>query len=164
MNSKDFIQALRKVIREEVQSAVRTELSKITPLMEQRAPINKAPIQERTTVTTKVTAKKPALKQYTDNPTLNELLNHTAGFSNENSGVYLEESIESNQIDYNDFSEWPTMSRKPMAQKPTVLTDINGSRIDVGQLAKTESGAAVVNALTKDYSALMKAIDKKKGK
>ena len=36
MNSKDFIQALRKVIREEVQNAVRTELSKITPLTEER--------------------------------------------------------------------------------------------------------------------------------
>jgi hypothetical protein len=36
--------------------------------------------------------------------------------------------------------------------------------VNVQQLAQTEAGAAVVNALTKDYSALMKAIDKKKGK
>lgn len=164
MNSKDFIQALRKVIREEVQSAVRTELNKITPILEQRAPVNKAPIQERTTVTTKVTTKKPVMKQYTENSTLNELLNHTAGFSNENSGVYLEENIGMSQIDYNDFSEWPTMNRKPMAQKPAVFTDVNGSKIDASQLTQTEAGAAVVNALTKDYSALMKAIDKKKGK
>ena len=164
MNSKDFIQALRKVIREEVQNAVRTELSKIPPLTEQRKPINKAPIQERTTVTTKVTARKPTMKQYTENPTLNELLNHTAGFSNENSGVYLEESIGVNHIDYNDQSEWPTMTRKPMSSKPAIVSDVHGQKIDVNQLAATEAGAAVVNALTKDYSALMKAIDKKKSK
>ena len=163
MNSKDFIQALRKVIREEVQSAVRTELSKITPIMEQRKPINKAPIQERTTVTTKVIAKKPSMKQYTENPTLNELLNHTAGFSNEISGVFLEESIGVNHIDYNDQSEWPTMNRKPIASR-AAISDVNGNKIDVNQLASTEAGAAVVNALTKDYSALMKAIDKKKSK
>ena len=112
MNSKDFIQALRKVIREEVQTAVRTELSKITPILEERKTVYKAPAQERTTVTTKVTTKKPAIKQYTENPTLNELLNHTAGFSNENAGVFLDESI--NHIDYNDRSEWPTMGRSPM--------------------------------------------------
>ena len=33
MNSKDFIQTLRKVIREEVQLAVRTELNKISPVI-----------------------------------------------------------------------------------------------------------------------------------
>ena len=162
MNSKDFIQALRKVIREEVQTAVRTELSKITPILEERKTVYKAPAQERTTVTTKVTSKKPAIKQYTENPTLNELLNHTAGFSNENAGVFLDESV--NHIDYNDRSEWPTMGRSPMSVKPSVVTDINGQRIDMKQLAETEAGAAVVNALTKDYSALMKAMDKKKGK
>jgi hypothetical protein len=47
---------------------------------------------------------------------------------------------------------------------PSILTDVDGRRIDTNQLASTEAGAAVVNALTKDYSALMKAIDKKKGK
>jgi hypothetical protein len=56
------------------------------------------------------------------------------------------------------------MGRSPMSAKPSVVTDINGQRIDMKQLAETEAGAAVVNALTKDYSALMKAMDKKKGK
>ena len=33
MNSKDFISALRKVIREEVQTAVRTELDKFSSVI-----------------------------------------------------------------------------------------------------------------------------------
>jgi hypothetical protein len=67
------------------------------------------------------------------------------------------------ETNYNDFSEWPTMNSRPTSKSVMPVTDINGNRVDVNQLAQTEQGAAVVSALTKDYSALMKAIDKKKG-
>ena len=53
-------------------------------------------------------------------------------------------------------------SMSPKSIIPSV--DTEGRKIDVTKLASTEAGAAVVNAITKDYSALMKAIDKKKGK
>jgi len=43
-----------------------------------------------------------------------------------------------------------------------VLESADGKSISVEQLQQTEAGAAVVDALTKDYSALMKAIDAKK--
>ena len=72
--------------------------------------------------------------------------------------AYLEE-----QIDYNDFSEWPTMQSKPTPSMPAVVTDVDGRRVDIKQLASTAEGEAVVNALTRDYSQLMKAINKKKG-
>ena len=49
------------------------------------------------------------------------------------------------------------------SKAPMVMTDVNGSTVDMKQLAKTEAGAAVVDALTKDYSALMKRINDKKG-
>jgi hypothetical protein len=39
-----------------------------------------------------------------------------------------------------------------------------GRQVSAQQLQQTEAGQAVVNAVTRDYSALMKAIDKKKGK
>lgn len=164
MNSKDFIQALRKVIREEVSNAVRTELSKITPIISEQAAANKYKESLRPAVTTKVTAKTPVKKQYTDNPTLNELLNQTAGFRNEHAGVSLDESI-----NYNDFEEWPTMGRRtatptaPAAKAIIPTVDTEGRRVDVSKLAETEAGAAVVKALTRDYSALVKAMDKKKG-
>jgi hypothetical protein len=157
MNSKDFIQALRKVIREEVQSAVRTEFKKLNEGMiyETRKP-QPAPTSYTQTYKPKSTVK----KQYSNNPLLNDLLNDTAFIPSEGPAVMLEE-----QINYNDYDEWPTMGARPVArQAPAVLTDVNGARVNVQQLAQTEAGAAVVNALTKDYSALMKAIDKKKGK
>ena len=159
MNSKDFIQVLRKVIREEVQVAVRKELSNLnTSINEEKEPV-------KLTTYASTIKRTPARqkKQYTSNPMLNDILNETAGFTSEGPAVYLEESV--NEINYNDFSEWPTMRRTPgPAAAPTVLTDINGNRVNANQLAQTEAGAAVINAVTKDYSALMKAIDKKKGK
>jgi hypothetical protein len=161
MNSKDFIQALRKVIREEVSTAVRTELSKITPIINEQVTTAKYTQAAKPTVTNKVIAKAPVKKQYTENPTLNELLNETAGFRNEHAGVSLDESI-----DYNNFDEWPTMGRKPAPAAKAIIptVDTEGRRVDVSKLAETEAGAAVVKALTRDYSSLIKAMDKKKGK
>ena len=157
MNSKDFLQALRKVIREEVQVAVRTELTQFSSV------ITETKKQPTTTVSKYTESIKPIVRQpvkkpLSKNSVLNDLLNETRGFSSEGPAVYMEE-----QIDYNDFSEWQTMNSRP-TPAISVLTDVNGSKINVAELSQTDAGAAVVNALTKDYSALMKAIDKKKGK
>ena len=169
MNSKDFIQTLRKVIREEVRSAVREELSIIGETISESRNTNLTkPTVKQSVIAAKPVFKKPVAtkKTYVNNSMLNDILNETPGFAGEGPKAYLEE-----QIDYNDFSEWPSMSRKgtaprmqstPMTMLPT--TDTEGRRVDVSKLAETESGQAVVQALTKDYSALMKAIDKKKGK
>ena len=48
MNSKDFIQALRKVIREEVQTAVRTELSQISSVIKESRKAAPMPAQRYT--------------------------------------------------------------------------------------------------------------------
>jgi hypothetical protein len=157
MNSKDFLQALRKVIREEVQVAVRTELTQFSSVITETKK-QPTPVVSKYTESIKPIAKQPVKKTLSKNSVLNDLLNETRGFSSEGPAVYMEE-----QIDYNDFSEWPTMNARP-TPTVSVLTDVNGSKINVSELAQTEAGAAVVNALTKDYSALMKAIDKKKGK
>jgi len=157
MNSKDFISALRKVIREELQTAVRTELDKFSSVLTESKRSQSSPVTAKYTESYKP-KHAPQKKQYTANPTLNELLNDTVGFRGEGPQVYMEE-----QVNYNDFSEWPTMNMNVAARAPQVVTDHDGRRIDMQQLAQTEAGAAVVDALTKDYSALMKAIDKKKG-
>jgi len=157
MNSKDFLQALRKVIREEVQVAVRTELTQFSSVITETKK-QPTPVVSKYTESIKPIAKRLVKKTLSKNSVLNDLLNETRGFSSEGPAVYMEE-----QIDYNDFSEWPTMNSRP-TPTVSVLTDVNGSKINAAELAQTEAGAAVVNALTKDYSALMKAIDKKKGK
>lgn len=157
MNSKDFILALRKVIREEVQLAVQTtvrkEISKLQSIITEsqdklieNTPINNTRIQSNTR----------KLKQYTSNTALNEILNETVG--------HIHEGNQVDYINHNDFSEWPTLRAHPMQAQAPRFTDMNGSPVDLSQLSKTEAGAEVANALTKNYSALMKAIDKKKGK
>ena len=155
MNSKDFIQTLRKVIREEVQVAVRTELNQFSSVISEVKQSAKPATTYTETIKPKV---KQQPKQYTGNPTLNELLNGTSGFKGDGPMAYLEE-----QLDYNDFSEWPTMQSRPTPSTPAVVTDVDGRRIDINQLTSTAEGEAVVNALTRDYSQLMKAINKKKG-
>ena len=158
MNSKEFIQTIRKVIREEVQSAVRTELNKFT-LSE--STIVKKPIIAKPTMKYSNTIKPPAApRAFSKNTTLNSLLNETQGFNGNGSLAYLNE-----EINYNDQSEWPTMKTSTINSKLAMpVTDRDGRRIDMEKLAETEAGAAVVSALTKDYSALMKAIDRKKNK
>lgn len=157
MNSKDFIQALRKVIREEVQTAVRTELNKFsTVLAEQKVTTHTSHLtQVDAYKPNKVKKSKPI--QYSENPMLNEILNSTVGFRGDGPAAYLEE-----EISHDEFAEWPTMKMNsmPSMAKPIIpTTDINGNRVNANDLPEE-----VVTALTKDYSALMKAIDKKKGK
>jgi len=144
MNSKDFINALRKVIREEVQSAVRNEFKQINTINERVADPKPA-----TTYSQSYKPKPVAKKQFTNNSMLNDLLNETAGFAGEGP-----------MVDYNDFSEWPTMGNSGMAARQPQFTlpstDLEGRPV-------TNVPEEVVHNLTKDYSALMKAIDKKKG-
>lgn len=150
MKANQFINLLRTVIREEVQIAVRTELRVLTESsIKQPARISesKPPVLKNKTVQTKVRTP----KQYASNPLLNEILNETSMYTS---------TIE-------EFDEWPTMPMGGLqmnTKAPQMITDINGNRVDVNALSQTEAGAAVVDALTKDYSALMKAIDAKKGK
>ena len=130
MNSKDFIQTLRKVIREEVQTAVRNELNNIlnegksytqTKTVEQKKP---APKQTYTS---------SVKKQYVKNSLLNDILNETSGHSPSGPMAMLEENI-----DYNDFSEWPTMQRgvRPSMQPKSVVpsTDLEGRPVNVSKL------------------------------
>ena len=147
MNSKDFIQSLRKIIREEVQVAVRSELTKFATVLSES--------KQASYIKTINPSEK---KSYSNNMTLNDILHDTSSkMSTNGSQRSLLE-----QIDYNDFSEWPDMKHRAMAT-PAVITDLEGRTVNMQRLSETEAGAAVVNALTKDYRSLMKAIDKKKG-
>jgi len=83
------------------------------------------------------------------------LLNETADGGEWKSINSMGGSFNSNQA-----MAWGGMSN----QTPGVLQTAEGSAIPVEQLKQTPAGEAVVNALTRDYSGLMKAINAKKGK
>lgn len=148
MDTKKFIDALRKVIREEVQTAVRTEVKKLLSenKVNHKKTIDHGLQLERMT-------KQRETRNYSKDPLLNDLLNETAAVPTES---------------------WPTVDfRSEMAHAfggmrqmmdtgiPHVApqTDHDGRPVNMSN----EHVASAVTAMTKDYSALMKAIDKKKG-
>ena len=142
MNSKSFVKLLRKIIREEVKDAVRTVLTEEVSISNQLVEHDVTPIPSRSV----------AKKQFTKNSMLNDLLNETAA---------TPASAE--------MTDWSTMNFKSemaqafgMESSPSVAptTGINGEAVNLNK----EGVAATVNAMTRDYSALMKAIDKKRGK
>jgi len=153
MDSKSFLKALQLIIREEVQKAVRTEVKKL--LAEQSS---QHVVEHDIRMSSHAIPKKKTNKTFSKDPLLNDLLAETAA----------------NPMAVAD--EWPAMDfRAEMAQgfgmmrsagpdipyAPAVAPshDVNGNPVNTNN----ENVATVVNAMTKDYSALMKAIDKKKG-
>jgi hypothetical protein len=153
MDTKGFINTLRKVIREEVQLAVRTEMKRV--LTENKTDHKKTITHglELDQLANHQVSSRHERKTFSKDPMLNDLLNETATLP---------------------ADDWTTMNfRSEMAQAfggmrsngdtnvPFIApqTDLDGRPVNMAN----EQVAATVNAMTKDYSALMKAIDKKKG-
>ena len=145
MKSESFVKLLRKVIREEVTRAVRTEMKE---LLQEKKVDHKKVISHGMNLNNIVSKQQ---KQYVKDPMLNDILNSTGPLQenrtmNFNSG--MAQSFKS------------MMSTDPEVPHVAPVTDIQGKAVNMSN----EGVKTAVNAMTKDYSALMKAIDKKKGK
>lgn len=147
MKTDGFVKLLRKIIREEVRSVVKAELKPLlNEVRNNKQGINLSEVIKKPKPVTKSNKQ----RQFVKDPLLNEMLNETA--SNPIAGT----------------EEWPSMNFKAdmseafgggMQQPALATTGINGERVDMSN----EKVATAVDNMTKDYSALMKAIDKKKG-
>ena len=150
MSSKSFVKLLRKIIKEEVQSAVREVLT------EQKSNHNRIINHgmNLSEITENPMPNRPvAKKQFTKNSMLNDLLNETAN------AVPSQEQLDWNTMNFkSEMTDAFGMRAAPTA--PLTTTGINGEPINMNN----QSVASTMNAMTKDYSALMKAIDKKRGK
>jgi hypothetical protein len=169
MDNNKFFKQLRQIIREEVEMAVHKEMNYLYESLDKvskRASTNQRVV---TGVESKPVFKKANTKKattFSSNPLINDILNETAnsGFSNKDFHGILEEDYNPVQLGHDDFNEWPTMrnmsnigmSSAPSAASVAPRTDIDGRPV-------TELAPEVEQALTRDYSALMKAINKKKG-
>ena len=153
MKAKTFENLIRKVVREEIDYALRREIKslkedlrdELKPTITEHkermveVPNNELSDNVKSTLREKIMGTTPIKKRpksnFTSNGTLNDLLNETAmgdtNLESGNSPVSLSE---------------PFASGDPMPMDTTGLPD------------------SVANAVTRDYSGLMKAIDKKKGK
>ena len=145
MKAKTFENLIRKVVREEIDYALRREIKSlkedlrdelkptITEHTERLVEVPKSSLKE------KIMGKKPIKKSfkkqnYTGNAALNELLNETAaGDTNLDSG------------------NSPVSLSQPFSSGAPLPMDTTGMP------------ESVANAVTRDYSGLMKAINKQKG-
>tara|TARA_R100000008_G_C3581875_1_gene169093 strand:+ start:1504 stop:2004 length:501 start_codon:yes stop_codon:yes gene_type:complete len=159
MTKKDLVKIIREVVKQEVKK----EVSKIL-ISEQRTSAVSSKKSKP------IVRKKPVKKevQYTSNTALNDILNETVG------------GIEGNGT--SEFDEYPTMGGgtfdSTRAAELLGYGDTMGAGNDkelqrqVGAVQTMKDAGVttdqvpenVINALTKDYSAVMKAIDQKKGK
>ena len=145
MKSESFVKLLRKVIREEVTRAVRTEMKE---LLQEKKVDHKKVISHGMNLNNIVSKKQ---KQYVKDPMLNDILNST-GPLQENRAMSFDSGMAQ--------SFKSMMSTDPGVPHVAPVTDIQGKAVNMSN----EGVKTAVNAMTKDYSALMKAIDKKKGK
>ena len=148
MKAKTFENLIRRVVREEIDYALRREIKSLKEdlrdelkptIVEHKERIVEVPEDAKNSLKEKIMGKKPLKKtkpqSYTNNSMLNDLLNETAqgdtNLETANSPVSLSD---------------PFASGAPMPMDTTGMPE------------------SVANAVTRDYSGLMKAINKKKGK
>ena len=141
MKAKTFENLIRKVVREEIDYALRREIKSLKEdLRDELKPTitehteRMVEVPQQSSLKEKIMGKKPFKKQnFVGNSTLNDLLNETAaGDTNLNSG------------------NAPVSLSQPFATGAPLPMDTTGMP------------NSVANAVTRDYSDLMKAIDNRK--
>ena len=143
MKAKTFESLIRKVVREEIDYALRREIKSLKEdLRDELKPTivehteRKVEVPQQSTLKEKIMGKKPYKKQqFVANSTLNDLLNETAAGDTNTQTAMAPVSLSQ-----------PFSSGAPLPMDTTGMPE------------------SVANAVTRDYSSLMKAIDKKKGR
>tara|TARA_R110002033_G_scaffold9173_2_gene31041 strand:- start:6830 stop:7270 length:441 start_codon:yes stop_codon:yes gene_type:complete len=145
MKAKTFENLIRKVVREEIDYALRREIKTLKEdLRDELKPTiveyteKETNVPQKSSLKEKIMGKQPikqrAKQTFSQDNTLNDLLNETAqGSTNLNSG------------------NAPVSLSQPFATGAPLPMDTTGMP------------SSVADAVTRDYSGLMKAIDKKKG-
>jgi len=154
MKAKELAQLLelvvRKVVREELKPIL-SEVKKsqkpiIREVKSKKVRVEKDPLDiNLSEILAEAPQRETEKKTFMKNPMLNDMLNEVA------------DSGEWRNMDGNSYTSNQAQS---FMQGSVPTTDIDGRPIDTNN----EKVAAAVGAMTKDYSQLMKAIDKKKGK
>jgi hypothetical protein len=151
MESKSFVKLLRRVIREEVRSAVKEILTEQT--VDHKKVISHG--MELSEIANNPKRKK---KSYSKNSMLNDILNETAGLPSE--GPLVSQTSFPSMNYKSEMAESFGMSQQPQA---LATTDVHGKPVNM----QNKAVAKTVDIMTKDYSgvmAAMKKMDKSKGK
>lgn len=160
MTKKQLVKIIQEVVRIEVQKEVKQIFineginslkNKRSTTLKSTAPIVKKKVQ-------KVVRKKPVVKQYTSNESLNSILNETANMETDEyptmGGGTFDSSRAAELLGYSEAG----FGDKETARKVAAVQTLKQAGVTSEQVPES-----VVDALTKDYSALMKH-DKMKSK
>ena len=163
MNKKELIKVMQVIIKEEVKKEVakREKVLRESILKEvkqsqpkKKKVVEKDPLDVDHIFENKEVSPQPTTKSYTNNSLLNEMLNET-----ERGGEWRSINGGPQVFNSSQAQAWGGG-----VQNPQVLQTAEGGQVSTQQLQQTEAGQAVVNALTRDYSSLMKHMNNKKGK
>jgi hypothetical protein len=146
MTKKQLVKIIQEVVRREIKK----EINEI--FINEQKTSNQ---QQLTDVIPQVSEPKEEVK-YTNNKSLNDVLNETVGLSRKQSSEYP--TMGGGAFDSSRMTELLGYGQPEEVQRDMVAVDtIKKAGKSVDQVPEH-----VTNALTKDYSALMKALDKKK--
>ena len=156
MDTKKLIKAIQLIIKEEVKKEVAkkekalrkslmNEIKQSQPKVVEKDPLDVDHIFETNQQS----------KSFTGNSTLNDMLNETA-----QGGEWRSINGTGGVFNASQAQGWGG----GMNTQQSTFQTAEGGQVSAQQLQQTEAGKAVVSAVTRDYSQLMKAIDKKKGK
>ena len=150
MNKKELIKIIELVVRKEVKK----QMTEIFINDEKEISLSE-------TISKPKVAKKKSKKQYTKNKVLNEVLNNTKPLGSQEQEDYptlgggvLGSDNMAEVLGYGDLGKG---QNKEKAREMAAVDSIKKAGVSVDQVPED-----VQNALTRDYSGLMKAINKKK--
>ena len=150
MNKKELIKIIELVVRKEVKK----QMTEIFINDEKEISLSE-------TISKPKVAKKKSKKQYTKNTALNEVLNNTKPLGQQETDEYptlgggvLGSDNMAEVLGYGDLGKG---QNKEKAREMAAVDSIKKAGVSVDQVPED-----VQNALTRDYSGLMKAINKKK--
>ena len=176
MNSKEFIKALRTIIREEVQEAVKTEFAinqvlserKITTATAQAAPKQPVRYTESMRPRQSQPQRQQPAKGYSSNSMLNDILKQTAQEPiSPDFSTMLTEDVEDDFNYEGVFDEYPTMTGGMRVSGNGYMAPTM-EQVNVAPMTDTEgrptNGSVpdvVFNAMNRDYSKVLKAAKEK---
>jgi len=147
MTKKDLVKVIQEVVRREVKKEVKKIFIKD----------QKTSTQKLTDVIPQISEPKEKVK-YTNNKTLNDVLNETVALSKQQSDMEEYPTLSGGTFDRSKMQELMGYGQSDEGKRELAAVDtIKKAGVTVDQVPEH-----VTNALTKDYSKLMKALDKKK--
>ena len=175
MDTDKLVKAIQIIVKEElknivpklVKEGVKKEMTKLLKENKQlREALKPQKPQQPTFMDTPVVENRTQpQRQLSNNPLLNEVLNETQGFNSSESTTYAgaPTEVSTNTLNFNSTSAQGGVEgmRAQMAAKMG-LPDV-GMGSQPNGVGVSTGNPVVDKALNRDYSGLMKAIDKKKG-